>query len=742
MPCGHNCRGSPVGTGKVEWEGRCSRLFSKRDDHESHRDAARVRASAQHLCSRADCERQPRGPDHRLLWSPDSGSQRVSCWPKPDRGSWYHDGDNGLFRLLALPSGYYDVRISHVAFQSKTVAGVRVPLGGTVTLSDLRLAPRALEAAEIVASGERPLIDVTSTSIGENLTNAQMEGLPLERNYQAVTKLLPQANESYYGDGVSIAGATGLETKYFIGGVDVTDPVRGNRSTNLPYNFVREVQVRTGAYEAEYRGVLGGLVNAVTYSGGNEFSGQVYGFFTNNNFAGTPRQGTSPLPLSYRQYDIGGSIGGPIIQDQLWFFGAYNPMVSHEEVPLGALGSFDDNRTAHVFASRLAWRIDEENTVRLSILGDPTSGRMVASPIAGYTPLSTDAFLFDVMQGGLTVGGDGTHVLGEKILLESYVSWTQREAIQEPENPFAEDMIHVLDQVNMTQAGGPIVFYDDAVTNISAGVKATFHVADHAIKAGVEITDLRLSKDETNWLLIRMSDSLYFEQIYRLRGTVGQTILGIFFQDSWEMSQRFRVNAGLRWDPQFLRSSEGEVAQKFLNQFAPRVGIVYLPDGSGADKIEASAGRFYQMLSMYVQTWYQSGSTTIHQAIYDHDPLVDPSGGSVTDQAGVIQAEVPGMQGQHYDEFTLGYERQLSSSLRLGIRGVYRTLREGIEDGLVNTGELGFANPGSTPMEDFPKIKREYAAFELTAEQSGVGPFSFLISYVLSRNLRQLPGHL
>ena len=651
-------------------------------------------------------------------------------------------GDNGLFRVLALPSGYYEVRISHVAFQSKTVAGVRVPLGGTVTLSDLRLNPRALEAAEIVTSGERPLIDITSTSLGENLTNAQLEGLPLERNYQAISKLLPQANESYYGDGVSVAGATGLETKYFIGGVDVTDPIKSSSSTNLPYNFVREIQVRTSAYEAEYRGSLGGLVNAVTYSGGNEFSGQVYGFFTNNDFAGTPRQGTSPLPLTYRQYDVGGSVGGPIVRDRLWFFGAYNPLSSHEDVSLGTLGTFDDYMTIHAFASKLSWRVDEGNTVHLAVFGDPTSGRMVTSVPPPYTALSADPFLSSIEKGGITVAADGTHILGEGILLESYAAWTRRKDVQEGENPQSRDVGSFMDNVNFTWSGGPIYRFNDVVTTVSAGAKATMNLANHIVKSGIEITDLKLSKDESDRLLRQMTDTLFDDQTYLPQGKVGQTILGVFVQDSWKISSRVRLNAGLRWDPQFLRTSEGKVGQKFLSQFAPRVGVVYLPSGSGTDKIEASAGRFYQMLSMYVQTWYQSSSTTIHTADYDHDPRVDPSGAeNVVDQAGKIQAEHPDMKGQHYDEFTLGFEKQLPPGLKLAIRGVYRTLRMGIEDGVNRAaGEFVFGNPGSTPMEDFSKMEREYAALELTAEQSGVGPISFLGSYVLSRTYGNYPG--
>ena len=88
--------------------------------------------------------------------------------------------------------------------------------------------------------------------------------------------LLPQSNLSYYGDGVNIGGATGFENKYFVDGVEVTDPLLGVSSTYLPYNFIKEVEVKAGGYEAEFQSALGGVINVVTNSGTNQFHGSVF----------------------------------------------------------------------------------------------------------------------------------------------------------------------------------------------------------------------------------------------------------------------------------------------------------------------------------------------------------------------------------------------------------------------------------------------------------------------------------
>ena len=135
------------------------------------------------------------------------------------------------------------------------------------------------------------MIDPSSTTVGLNLASETYEDLPLDRNFRSIVSLALQANTSYLGDEVNISGSTGMENAYFIDGINVTDPFKGATSTNLPYNFVREIEIKTGGYEAEYGRALGGIVNVITPSGGNDFHGQVFGFFTSHRFAGSYRPG-------------------------------------------------------------------------------------------------------------------------------------------------------------------------------------------------------------------------------------------------------------------------------------------------------------------------------------------------------------------------------------------------------------------------------------------------------------------
>ena len=191
--------------------------------------------------------------------------------------------------ILALPPGLISVRLSHPAYHSVVFENVRIQLGKTTSLGDIALRQSVHDMPEIVVTIDRAEIDASSTTYGSNLRPAEVDFLPLERNYKEMIAMLPLSNFSYYGDGMNIGGSTGYENKYVVDGVEVTDPLIQTSGTNLPYNFIREVEVKAGGYEADGRSALGGVLNVVTYSGTNELRGSVFGFYTSNRFGGDRR---------------------------------------------------------------------------------------------------------------------------------------------------------------------------------------------------------------------------------------------------------------------------------------------------------------------------------------------------------------------------------------------------------------------------------------------------------------------
>jgi hypothetical protein len=279
----------------------------------------------------------------------------------------------GYFRAVAIPAGVYTVKISHIGYQGIIYENIAIQLGKTTTLGEIRLAPKSIEMPEVVIYGANPVIDPTSTTVGANLTSSTFAPLPTERNFRSVVTLLPQANTSYLGDETNIAGSTGLENIYFIDGMNVTDPYRGVSSTNLPFNFVREIEVKTGGYEAEFGRALGGIINVITYSGGNKFHGNIFGFYTGNRLVAEARRGLIKVNTdAFARYDLGFSLGGPILHDKLWFFTAYNPNFEREEVEIPGIGVHDDKKTTHIFSGKLSWHASANTNLAFTVVADPS----------------------------------------------------------------------------------------------------------------------------------------------------------------------------------------------------------------------------------------------------------------------------------------------------------------------------------------------------------------------------------
>ncbi len=248
--------------------------------------------------------------------------------------------EHGYFRIPALPVGIYSAGISHVSYQQVTIKGIRLRLGQTITVGGIHMMEQAITTNEVVVSGSKPAMDVRSSADDQVLTASEFRQLPIERNYFHIAELLPNANASYKSDGgTNFAGATGEENRYFIDRSEVTGVEMGVLRYDLPYNFVREVEIRTGGYQAEYQSALGGVVNTITYSGSNEFHSSIFGFLTNNDFSKAPRLSAGQPPKGdYGNYDIGFGLGGPILKDRLWYYVAYDPSVVFEDVYVNGPG--------------------------------------------------------------------------------------------------------------------------------------------------------------------------------------------------------------------------------------------------------------------------------------------------------------------------------------------------------------------------------------------------------------------
>jgi hypothetical protein len=284
----------------------------------------------------------------------------------------------GYFHVAALPVGTYDVTLRHVAYHEASFHEVDVRLGKTTSLAEIRLQVRVLEMPPVVVYGERPLIDPTTTTTGGNLRKTVFENIPTERNYRSIITLLPQSNVSYLGDETNVNGATGQENMYYIDGMNVTDPYSGSTGTNLPYNFVKEIELKRGGYEAEFGRALGGIVNVVTGRGSNDFSGSAFGYYTSDALAGDPELGLLDATVGgFSNYDVGFSVSGPIVTDRLWYYLAYDRERFNQDVEIPGFGIQTDDKTTDMFAGKLSWKVNDDTDLVFTALGDPAERNVV-----------------------------------------------------------------------------------------------------------------------------------------------------------------------------------------------------------------------------------------------------------------------------------------------------------------------------------------------------------------------------
>jgi hypothetical protein len=649
--------------------------------------------------------------------------------------------DQGYFRIQSLPTGLYHLHISVISYSTEDLNNVRVGLGTTTNVGTIKLKEKAVQIGEVVVTSERPQIDQSTTSVGKSFTNRELVDLPLERNYQQISQLAPQASVSYYGDGISFLGATGKENRYYINGTNVTEPEADWYATLLPYNFIKEIKVRSGGYEAEYESSLGGVVEAITQSGSNELRGQAFSFYTNNKFSGEHMALGGPLQRSFSQYDMGIGIGGPIVKDRLWFYLSYNPQFENEEVVINGQGNRNFPTSRQIYAGKLSFLYDERNRFEVSVFGDPSTSHSIPSFLsASATFLTEDVYKTELFQGSTHVTVSGTHILSDHLMLESYFSWGRWERTYTPPQDHLGQPLF-WDQSNDIISGGNVDSVNESNNrDIKGCLKATWLEGSHVFKAGLEY-NYRDNLDIINETVVfRYSDTDYIKGILVENGKVSQRLPTAFVSDSWSITSQWRLNVGVRWEPVFMYASNGKLAQKILDQVAPRVGIIYSPDASGSQKISLSAGRFYQTYGLMLGRWYHTGQTINGLYSYDHDPRVDPTGGNGWTINGGILPEVHGLKGQYEDEMTLGYECQLPWDLKSSARLSYRTLGMGLEDGFDPSGNVLYGNPGYGAMQAWPKMKRTYAGLELVVERSFTKGLSFQASYTLSRLSGNYPG--
>lgn len=649
----------------------------------------------------------------------------------------------GYFRIGQLPVGSYDVEVRAIGYRPVTLQHVGVRLGATTLAGTAILEPAPMELAGITVWAERPLIDPTSAAGGATLSAEHFEDLPIERSYRTLPALLPSVNLER--EGINVNGAGGFDNLWFVDGASVTNSMDGSGSTIIPWNFVKEVEVRSGGYEAEYRGALGGVVDVVTKSGGDRFEAQTFAYFQNNSLTGNPRVIAGETPGGgFARWDVGGSVGGPLVRGRLWFYAAYAPAVERQQVDIPSFGEYTDRLTRHSFAGKLTWQPHRNSTLVASIIGDPTTRNAVGDfwgwvldPVSALA--NPDPWLTRQRTGGVAASLHATHVAGAT-LLDALASYSRQKGEVQAATALGASVPTFVDSQYVWSGGIPVHGY---LHNTTASVRAsaTRTVGSHTLKVGGEVLRLGLDQQQLADIYGQRADASFTGMHWSQPGSVHNTMHALFLQDSWLVSPRLRVNAGVRLDGERNVGSDGRASLTMSNEWQPRVGFVFQPGRLGTQRITGAYGRFYEGLFTSLASLYFAYGSSWGGFTYPNDPRVDTTG-AVRDWGGdVVRVSDPHLKGQSFDEWSLGYERALTRRLKAGVRAVYRHHLWGIEDSYdAALDNFVFGNPGRGQLSEYPRMRREYHALQFSLDGQLSERLWVLASYVLSRSYGNWPG--
>ncbi|HEX2659811.1 MAG TPA: TonB-dependent receptor [Polyangia bacterium] len=247
--------------------------------------------------------------------------------------------ENGEYSFVNLAVGTYVVRFYNATSSTNVERGNLAVSAASTLRVDAEIPSQAAAQETYVIQKKAAAVDVGSGRLGLTLNEEYMTNLPLDRTFGDLVLKAPGAFLESSG-GVSIAGSSGLENAYSIDGLNVTGMEFGDimnkasnasGGSNLSLNFIKELQINTGGYRAEYGGAMGGVVSVITKSGSNEFHGSAFLYSSPYWLSGDTKQILqSGSVLSGRDkpdYDTDGGfeVGGPLIKNKLFFWVGFAP---------------------------------------------------------------------------------------------------------------------------------------------------------------------------------------------------------------------------------------------------------------------------------------------------------------------------------------------------------------------------------------------------------------------------------
>jgi hypothetical protein len=690
---------------------------------------------------------------------------------------------SGRYRLTLLPPGTYSLDVTLSGFSPESHRGVEVNLDKETTVNAV-LHPAVAES--ITVTGEVPVVDVTSPALGTNLDSRAVETLPTGRNYSSVVQITPgvssDANpENTDQSTITVYGSSGNENVFLIDGVNTTGSEYGFQGKELNFEFIQAVDVKSGGYEAEFGRSTGAIINVITKSGGNDYHGDAFGYYDNDSLQKTARDVVSSTGTvaGFTKKDYGLDLGGFLIKDRIWFFGAYDRVNNtlNTVLPPGGPQSgqiVKSGSTRDLGAGKLTVHLTQSQTAIATFFQDPrddTGAIIDANHTIFGDPLTYEG---KKVFGGKDYALRYDGLFGNSWVLSGQVS-RHNEANSVDPVTSSGDVIEFRDTSNgFFQTGGFGLIQEKTFKRDSAGGAVTRYLGRHELKLGGEyekesaqVTRRFSGGQQIDVYPFANGPTVYSHFYWTTPDAISKPVpiapvsalhsspqhhnTTAYLQDHWTALSNLTINAGIRWDRQEIIDPNGTKAIDLKKDFAPRFGFVLDPTKNGRSKVFGSYGRYYEEIPMDLVI--RSFSFERQARIFNFSPsstVPDPAAEAAVSQTsaifgGNVEPADPNLHNQYINEYLLGYQREVLPDVAVGIQGILRYYPEIIEDFLCRSdGTYCIGNPGKGIMRDIfaldfstlhpaPQPRRVYKGLQLDVTKRFSHNWQALASYVYSK---------
>lgn len=702
--------------------------------------------------------------------------------------------DSGVYVLPTLRAAEYRVRAEVPGF-TPTERVVRV-LVGNALVSDFELQPASTTTTvDVIAEGVE--IDVTSSQVGGNVDPQKMRDIPLNgRNWMELSLLVPGVTVNAVGNTPLGAQSSG-RFQINVDGQQVTQNSAGTGFGQPQYSreAMAEFQIITNRFDATLGRSMQLQVNAQTRSGTNDFHGSAYGYFRNDRFNSADRVARRVLPFSNQQF--GGTVGGPILKDKLWFFFSYEGERQPGTIfttPLGFPGQsfeFDTKLTTNTYLTRADWQVNDNQ--RLSLRFNTFT---FSNPFDGITGTAHPSRAVKRTRDSYGIFSNWSATLTPTLVNEVKVgfnrfSWSNIALVESQEYRLGGGIT----------IGGPYNFPQEFNQNVQQYRNDLFWLkGGHTVKLGGEFlrndhsgffqqnvrglanpfsavpSDLPSIfpawDNPAGWNIAALNPLVvgYVQGFGNFNIDIPRSVFGFWIQDDWKVSQKLVLNLGLRYDNDRgvfftpdLASGVAPPRGGDNNNFSPRVGFAYDLKGDRKTVIRGGAGLYFADIqaNQVINQSIFNGQTSLQVAV-ERRPgetidLTDPFGGVSGEDflSGAVPVAQQGIQilgrgaiTPYSFQVSFGAERQLFKNWTVGGDFVHwRVYRDWIrlDDNLfydpvtgynVNPSTGGRPNPAFTSIQSFHTPHATgaiYDGVQMEVQRRFANRFTSSLAYTLSR---------